>query len=361
MKPKILCIIQELNYGGAPKIMAFLANKLALDEFEVFLLTYENSNAFQKLSSEVKHIYFSPSSRSIFAIRRVQQILKVRNVIRQIKPDVIISFLIYPNIISIIASKGLKSKIIISERGDPNELHGWFPKLRDFIYNFADGYVFQTAAAKNYFNQHIQKNAVVIPNPAYISKIPEKWRGIRENSIVHVGRFELLQKRQDLLIHAFKKIANKYPDLKLIFFGDGDDEQQIKKCAVEAGLSDRIIFAGCVENIPEVIKKAKIFVLPSDHEGFPNALIEAMSIGLPCIATNSPPGAVAELIRNMENGILVNTNDVEALANAMELVLSNPDFAEHISENALKINTELDPELIISLWKNLIYRLIKPD
>lgn len=358
MSHKVLFVIHKLTYGGAGKVMAFLANSFSLDGDRVYLLTYENNIVMQKLAPEVKHIDFSYSPPSIFGIRRIFQIIHVRNVFNKIQPDVIISFLPYPNIISILASIGAHIPVVISQRADPSVLQSWFTKFRDFIYNFADGYVFQTIGAKNYYNKRIQAKSVVIPNPVVTDDLPARWMGDKEDIIVHVGRFELEQKRQDILIKAFSRIAEKYPSINLVLFGDGTDEPKIKGFISESYLENRVILAGFTMNVYEAIKKAKLFVLSSDYEGMPNALIEAMAVGLPCVSTDCSPGGAAELIKHMENGMLVKAGCVDELAAAMDFMLSNPQIAENMGNNALKITIDLNPEAIINQWNTYINNLI---
>jgi len=335
-------------------MMAFLANRLARDGLEVSLLTYENNDLMQELIPEVNHIKFSSSPPAVFAIRRIFQIISVRKVIKDSKPDVIISFLNYPNIIAIIASLGTPGSIIISERGDPSAFQSsLFYKFRDFVYNFADGYVFQTNGAKKYYNERIQAKATVIPNPI-IDEIPAIWEGDRENIIVNVGRLEVIQKRQDILIEAFSRIAARYPDIKLVLLGGGVNEPEIRKMISDRNLENRVVLAGIVKDIYNAIGKARLFVLSSDYEGMPNALIEAMCLGLPCISTDYSPGGAAELIKNMENGLLVKAGSTEELAEAMDFMLANPQIAEMLGRQAAKICTDLNPDAIIKRWKTYI-------
>jgi GalNAc-alpha-(1->4)-GalNAc-alpha-(1->3)-diNAcBac-PP-undecaprenol alpha-1,4-N-acetyl-D-galactosaminyltransferase len=355
---KILLINSNLGYGGAEKILAFLGNRLALEGNEVLLLTYENPIEMQYIVSEVNHIVPSISPPPIYAIRRILQIVGVRKVLKRNQPEVIISFKTYPNLISILAATGTRIPVIISERGDPYAGRSWFTKLRDFLYRFADGYVFQTQGAKNYFDNRIQERGTVIPNPVIAKGLPEKWRGEKKDIIVHAGRFEMKQKRQDLLIRAFCKIADKYPESKLVLYGDGEDEPAIRQIISEYRLENRVFLAGVTDDIYESIKKAKMFVLSSDYEGIPNALIEAMSVGLPCVATDCSPGGAAGLIRHMENGMLVKAGCTDELAKAMEFMLDNPQEAERMGQNAQKIIPDLDPDFILNKWNVYIRKII---
>ena len=164
-----------MGYGGAEKVMAFLANRVSCEGDKVYLLTYENSNVMQKLVPEVNQLHLTYSPPPVFVVRRIFQIVQIRRVLNRIKPNIIISFLTYPNLLSIIASMGTRIPVIISERCNPYLNKGWFTQLRDFIYGFADGYVFQTHKAKNYFNQRIREKATVIPNPVIAADETDIW------------------------------------------------------------------------------------------------------------------------------------------------------------------------------------------
>jgi GalNAc-alpha-(1->4)-GalNAc-alpha-(1->3)-diNAcBac-PP-undecaprenol alpha-1,4-N-acetyl-D-galactosaminyltransferase len=350
---KILFVIHKINYGGAGKVLTFLANRFSLEGYEVYFLTYENNIFPNKLLPEVKHIGYINSTKPLFFFKRIFQIFFIRKTIININPDVIISFLSYPNILSIIASRGFRLPVIISERCDPYALKSWFTKFRNLVYYFADGCVFQTREAKNYYHKSIQEKAVVIPNPI-IEAIPDKWIKEKDDIIVNVGRFELIQKRQDILIKAFAKIVDKFPNTNLVLFGDGEDEQKIKNIIIECHLEGRVVLAGVTIDIYESIKKAKLFVLSSDYEGIPNALIEAMSVGLPCVSTNYSPGGVKDIIKNMENGILVKAGCIDELARAIEYMLENPKLADMMGQNASKIVNKLNSEIIYRQWEKYI-------
>jgi glycosyltransferase involved in cell wall biosynthesis len=347
-----------MTYGGAAKIVAYIANQLSNEHYQVHLLTYENNMIVPKIDPKVVHVNFQFIPPKIYGLRRIFELIKVRAVIAEIQPDAIISFLTYPNIISILATIGFDIPVIISERGDPYANRGWFTLFRDLIYKFADGYIFQTKGAMNYYSKSIQNKATVIPNPIILDDIPSRWMGNRDDIIVNTGRFELKQKRQDVLIKAFTSLADKYLGTKLVLFGDGEDEVEIIRIITELNLENRVVLAGITKNVYESIKRAKMFVLSSDYEGMPNALIEAMTIGLPCISTDYSPGGAADFITHMENGMLVKTGDVENLTKAMDFLLSNPQMAESMGHNASKIVNKLDPLLILNRWKKYIDTVI---
>lgn len=355
MKNRILFVINGVTYGGAEKILILLAANLAKNN-EIYLFTYENDDLHYSLEQKVIHIRHLDLKFPVFFFRRIEQIINVRSVIKKIRPDIIISFLTYPNIISIIAKFKTGVPNIISERGDPFVNHGWFTKFRDFFYQFADGYVFQTKYALNYYanNKRILPKSIVISNPIEPpDNLPSK-NGQRENLIVNVARFEIKQKRQDILIKAFNKISEKYGDIKLVLYGDGEDEDKIKQHIADEKLENRIILGGVTNNIYSAINRAKLFVLSSDYEGIPNALLEAMELGLPCVTTDYSPGGARDIIVDHKNGLIIKSGDIVQLANAIEFVLANPEAAEAMGNEARNITSNYDPKVIFQEWEDYI-------
>ena len=116
---------------------------------------------------------------------------------------------------------------------------------------------------------------------------------------------------------------------------------------------------GEVNNIQNVIRKDGMFVLSSNYEGMPNALMEAMALGLPCISTDCPCGGPRFLIKNDFNGILVAMNSVDELAGAMEKIILDQEFANFISKNAHKICNTLNPLKINKKWENYMRQILQ--
>ena len=176
----------------------------------------------------------------------------------------------------------------------------------------------------------------------------------RRNEIAFVARFDIQQKRQDLMIQAFAIVAKEIPDIRLAFYGEGKEMEQIRQMAESLGISDRVDFKGLVRDIPNAIRNAKMFVMTSDYEGLPNALIEAMAVGLPCVSTDCSPGGAMELIVNGENGVIVPCGDVECLAHSILEVLNDPKRADQYGKKAQEIADVLHPQKIYSQWEQYI-------
>jgi glycosyltransferase involved in cell wall biosynthesis len=224
--------------------------------------------------------------------------------------------------------------------------------LRDMMYPLADGFVFQTAEAQRYFSKKIQKRSTIIANPIK-ANLPEPFEGERTDRVVALGRLEP-QKNYPLLFRAFKRVAEKRDGLTLDIYGGGSQQENLAKLIAEMGMENKIFLRGISANVHDEVLDASAFVLSSDFEGMPNALMEAMAIGLPCISTDCPCGGPEFLIDNEVNGLLVPVKDEEALVNALERVLSDKNFSQRISENAVKLREECNLERIADKWLEFI-------
>jgi glycosyltransferase involved in cell wall biosynthesis len=182
--------------------------------------------------------------------------------------------------------------------------------------------------------------------------------GEREKVIIGAGRLNS-QKNFPLLISSFAQIAKDFPGYKLRIYGKGALLESLQSLAKEKGVGDRVEFPGYVPNMPEVLEKASMFVLSSDFEGMPNALMEAMASGLPCISTDCGGGGARFLIEDGENGLLVPQKDEVAMAEAMRKILSDDAFANKIAENARKLQENLAPEKIYGEWEKFILKKTK--
>lgn len=355
---KILFANTNIGYGGASKIMVWVANVCAHANHDITFLTYRDNNYRQKLDPLVKQVHIQLEDISGRGKGLFNTVKVLRSYIADNDFDLAIGFLAPSQLRLALACKGLKCKTLFSQRGDPfQSSKGIKNKVINYIaykaFCSADAFVFQTPMAADYYSKAIRKRSEVICNPIYplVRTIPREGNVTKD--IVCVARLDIKQKRQDLLINAFNIISNKYPEYKLKLYGDGFvyDEKKLREKASD---NSNIIFMGATTDVSSAIQNAAFFVLSSDYEGIPNALLEAMSIGVPCVSTDCSPGGAAMLIQNKKNGLLVLRNNVHALADAMEYMICHPIEAEQMGKNGMYVCDAFSEKVIAGKWLSFI-------
>lgn len=348
---KILFLIHRFHYSGAAKALQLIANGLAeKKKYDITIATYSDTMPCYYVHPDVSVI--RGKNRGTGKISRyINQLRETRKILEQQKPDIVVAFLNNASFYSIIASYGLNHKTIVCERCDPyNENTKSLLFMRKF-FRFAQGAVFQTEGARAYYKNLLEKSTV-IPNAVdpSLTTIKIKPFSERQNVINVFSRLEIKQKRQDVLLQAFKLIHSKNPDIILNIYGDGPDEKQLKELCKELELENWVNFRGATNKATELLAYSKLTILTSDYEGIPNGVIDALAIGIPVVATDTSPGGVRTLIENEVNGLLVPCGDVEKIADAACKILKDAQFADMLSNNSIAINERFSEQAIIGLW-----------
>ena len=310
------------------------------------------------------------------------RVKKLRNTWLRLEPDIILSFLGKNNCMAIYSARGLGIPVVVSVRSNPSREYGskGLNLAMNMLFPKAAGVVVQTTGAAAYFDNSIRKKCRILPN----SINPSFMKGDivpfseRKNTIVSVGRLDD-NKNQILLIRAFGKIMDEFPQYRLIIYGDGPARHKFEKEAADImarkGVSTEksddsksvnekpIVFMGNVSGVADKIRDAKLFVLTSKQEGMPNALIEAMSMGLACISTDCPCGGPRDLIRDGENGILIPMGDdssmENSLADALRSLMSDTEKSASMATAAADVRNNYSPDKINSLWKEYFEGLMR--
>ena len=352
---KVIFVISAMNGGGAERVLATLANRYVQQGDEVTILMVAGDESAYPLDEKVNILSIGQPSHGNPLVQ-LKRLWEMRKYFKQHRDRVLISFGTEINLFTIISSLGLKNKVIVSERNDPNQCS--YSKIRDLIYGFCKGFVFQTEDAKKCFSDKIQKNSVVIPNPIrkqlpdlFLKGEPESRQ--REKKIAAVGRLES-QKNHALLLKAFAGFHKAYPEWELHIFGKGKLEQVLKQQAQELDIENQVVFEGFRSDILENIRAYGMYVLSSDYEGISNSLMEAMALGLPCISTDCPIGGSALCIKDGENGLLVPVGDAVALQKAMEQVAGDERLAEKLGKNGIAVRDTFAEEVIAEMWREYI-------
>jgi len=388
-KKHIAMYIGSLQKGGAERVMCNLADYFFEEGYKVTLVT----TYLAKEEHDVKHAawkrvpagapgaelvmdpnedpaWVDPDGGESGGIKRVFSALlkseqkdrvtnlrlrskKLRDIWKKINPDLILSFSGKNNIMALLTATRDGYKVVVSCRADPDIEYGSKSMKASMLATFgrAAGIVVQSNGAKKRFPAFIQKKCQILPNSINPSFMRKRYIGEREKAIVMVARFHP-NKNHAMVMEAFKEATQEaHQDFSLVFYGDGPERARLQRLAVTLGIEGRVVFAGNITHVAEHIEKAMIFVLASDHEGMPNSLIEAMSLGLSCISTDCPCGGPRDLIKDGENGILVPVGDKKAMTVAMKRLIEDTAYRESLGKNATELQKKLSPDVVNQMWK----------
>ena len=348
---RIVFFVGTLRGGGAERVISILANKLAQKEaFDITILLYYDDVIFYHIDDNVRIVSVEKNTKSRNIIKNI---LYIRQFFKE-NVDILISFLARFNMLAIASSFGLKTPIIVADRNDPKRIPQklFLRCLRNFLYIFTDYVVLQTEDNRDYFNY--LKRCSVIYNPIDIELNSNTVN--KEKIIIDVGRL-VKQKNNELLINAFAEIHKQFNDYKLLIFGDGDHKKHIAELIHELSLDDCVFLKGSTNNILTEMSKSQIYVLPSNYEGMPNSLIEAMCLGLPVISTRV--SGAKDLIVDNENGILIDVGDKNQLIDKLSYLINEKEKRKTLGENAKKIYERLNSDRIVTEWEEIIYNVLQ--
>lgn len=357
---KVTFVIPSLGSGGAERVVSNLSNEFTALGMNVNVIMLANRNLYYPLNDNVGIEYLDcEKDNSLPFFKRYKlRLKKIKSAVKKINPDVVISFMSETNIDVCFAMRGLKIPLIVSERNDPAIDPASKAKqyMRKIAYRKPSGFVFQTPDAQRYFSKRIQEKSCIILNPLSAT-LPTPYEGKRDKRIVSVGRLNK-QKNFPLLFDAFAEFVKEYPDYKLEIYGEGLLKEKLQQYILQLGMENKVSLMGFCKDVHDKIKTASMFVMSSDFEGMPNALLEAMAIGMPCISTDCPCGGPRMLIREYENGMLVKTKSKDSIFKAMKYMVDNPHKAYQMGKKSQKIRAEADASAVVQTWIDYIEKIV---
>lgn len=359
---KILFYIGNLRKGGAERVVATLSNKL-VEKNEVIIITTTDEKIEYSLNKSIKLFNlknFDGNKNPL--VKNIIYLKRLKDYIKDIDPDIILGFLPEPSYRLLLLKPFIKTPVIISDRNDPKVEYASLKSrtIMKTLYKKADGFVFQTEEARSYFSKKIQDKSVVIANPVDDRFLKTKYIGEKSTEFINVGRLNE-QKNQMLLMESFKDVIKKYPNYKLLIYGDGNLKNELNIYIKTNKLNNKVKLCGNVDNIENILKEKKCFILSSKYEGMPNALMEAMAVGVPCISTDCPCGGPRELIKNNINGLLVKSNDKNELVSAMYKIIENDKMCKKIAMSAKKNMNNYSCDKIVSKWFEFMKEVYKNE
>lgn len=349
MMKEVVFVSNALANGGAARVLALVANQLALRGHRVTVLSLNPYPDEYRLHSDIELNRIKPR-RGFWG--RIQQARCIRKIVKQNRNATVLAFEYFVNVWTVFACIGLSNRVIVSERNDPARVGNKFPMgfLRKLAYRRAHTLVCQTDEAAAYFSDNINK--LVILNPIEPS-LPLPANTPRRPTIVTFCRLDR-QKNLGMLIRAFNDFRSAHPEYTLEIYGNGSERDALIDLVNSLSLAGAVAIMPNRTDIHEVVRDCAMFVLPSDYEGLSNSMIEAMALGLPVICTDCPCGGARMVIDDGVNGLLIPVGDGAALADAMRKVAEDEGLAKTLSSNAAAIRTRLSVEAISAQWLSII-------
>ena len=350
MKKRLCFIGGGLEGGGQERALTNMANYFSEHGYEVSIVNLYITEKFFEVNSNIE-LYWPTLERGdqhrlLYALKLFPYLQKS---IRRIKPDIIFSYGEWYNAYVILCTLNFRIPIYVFDRMGPNiSLGKLLGRSRRFLYGVATGVVVQTNTAAEILSRKIiAKKIHVIPNP--VNPV-EGELSIKKKQIVTVGRLSK-EKGHIVLIRAFAQL--NHPDWSLHIVGDGPERKILENEVALLNISDQVQFYGHLKDFKKRLLESQIFVLSSFYEGFPNALLEAMSVPLACISSNCVAGP-ADIINHRINGLLVETNNETELAHSLDELILDEVFRNKLAAKAIDVREKYSFEKVAKMVEQFI-------
>jgi glycosyltransferase involved in cell wall biosynthesis len=362
---KVSFLVPTLAGGGAERVVQTILRKIDRSSFEPALILFERKiDSLGGLPEDIKIKVLKDDGNRWSVLFRLIRLL------RQDPPEVLVSFLWYPNALALLtrfaAGRGLK--VIVSERVASFHLGVTIGSIMrnlviKWLYPKADLIIVPAQAMADDVSAAPRERVVVIHNPVDISHVTalsvgeadHPWFGGDLPLIIGIGRLGR-QKGFDYLIRAVALLRENGVPCRLAILGDGPERGNLKSLIEQSGLREAVVLLGFQQNPYTYLARSTVFVLSSLYEGFPNVLLEALSLGVPSVATRCPTGP-EEIITDGVNGLLVSPADEKALAAALERLLRDRALRERLGTAGKERAKDFDGDRIVRKFEKAIERV----
>ncbi|NUQ65859.1 MAG: glycosyltransferase family 4 protein [Pirellulales bacterium] len=360
---KILMVISSLSGGGAERVAVLLARGFVQNGHTVSLATiYGRDRDFYELPAEVDRLALDLGRDRSNAVQKLagnaRRIWAIRQTIRRTQPAVVLSFMNQTNVTVLLAATGLGVPVIVTEHMDPrrDDLPAAWRWLRKWTYARAARLVSVSRAVDSFFAWLPADRRAVIPNPVALDDVESRPAHLPalpcRHTVIAMGRLAP-EKGFDLLIRAYARLVPQFPDWGLTILGEGPQRGELESLARVLTIEDRFRLPGAVGQPFAALKQADLFVLSSRHEGFGNALVEAMACGLPVVAADcwsiSP-----EIVHDRVDGLLIPPDNPDALAAALATLMRDESLRRQLGRAATESARRFELPAVMSQWEELL-------
>jgi GalNAc-alpha-(1->4)-GalNAc-alpha-(1->3)-diNAcBac-PP-undecaprenol alpha-1,4-N-acetyl-D-galactosaminyltransferase len=396
----LVFICNSLDAGGIERVVSTLANEWSRRGRRVCVITLHDRRRFYELDPAVHHVVidraglnrvaellrwvaarldgggpprwwllgglaaalyrasYRPLYRNYHAFVYAFESALLRRALRRVESPLIVALGTPINIVTLKACAGLGRRLVISERNDPKRLSRYkqWDVLARRLYNRADLVTANTRGALRDMGEYVDEGKLAfVPNPLALSNGDGgdgHASAARSPLILNVGRM-VADKAHDVLLEAFAQLGDEFKVWRLALVGDGRLEEDLRVRASGLGLEGRVEWHGVVRDPYVLYHSAMIFALPSRVEGTPNALLEAMSCGLPVVVSDGAPGLL-ELVEDGVTGLVVPVNDAKALASALRRLARDVGLRRRLGEAARERVSEYDLPRALAAWETAL-------
>lgn len=365
---KIAFHLNSLQQGGAERVVSNLANRFAKEGYEVVIATEWYGTDEFALDQKVRRVHVGltkeDENRSRIS-KMLRRIWYLRRFMKKEKPDVVVAFTRGVLYRALAAGIGTGIPVVISVRTDPV---GHYDKKADklripLLFPHAAGCVFQTEGAKAFFAPYLQENSRIILNPLNPKYVGVPEPAVRTKDVVQSGRLVDF-KNQPMLIRAFLKVHEKHPDYTLKIYGPDskDGTKEILESIIHENHAENFVkLMGGSNTLEKDLADAALYAFSSDWEGLPNALMEAMALGLPVVSTDCPCGGPKTLIEDGVNGLLVPIMDEKAMTDGILRLIEDRALAERLGREARKISERANEDAVFEQWQTYLQECCKKN
>jgi GalNAc-alpha-(1->4)-GalNAc-alpha-(1->3)-diNAcBac-PP-undecaprenol alpha-1,4-N-acetyl-D-galactosaminyltransferase len=350
--------------GGVERMIITIMNALVARGHEVDLFTWDlrGAEAFYPMAPNITWHRLDMGSSSVKASKKMmwRRARAIRSLMQQRRPEALVCFQDGPFLAMRAYTLGLGMRLVAAERNPPTRFDYTSAGRRRTLvlqgYRSAARIVVQCESYRVLYPTFLHEHIACIPNA-----VPTATRRAEPETPNPDGRFRLLSvgrlcypKNYGVLIEAFDLLARGFPDWDLVIVGDGEDRSELESRIRKFGLERRVMLPGVSTCVEKWYASSQLFCLPSQWEGFPNALAEALAHGLPVVGFAGCAG-VRDLIVHGNNGWLADGNgDAVSLAGALAILMSNPGLRSSMTLKAVESVIQFEPQLILPRWEQLL-------